>query len=48
LAPAGIKSSNGKINISKLSQFISKNSKAASMLSGKTKGKTKKSSAKRS
>ena len=37
LAPAGIKSSNGKINISKLSQFLSKNSKASSMLSGKSK-----------
>jgi hypothetical protein len=37
LAPAGVKSSNGKINIAKLSKFLSKNSKAASMLSGKPK-----------
>jgi hypothetical protein len=48
LAPAGIKSSNGTINISKLSKFLSKNSKAASILSGKPKGKTKKISTKRS
>jgi uncharacterized protein (TIGR02597 family) len=36
LAPAGIKSSNGKINISKLSNFFSKNSKAVSLLAGKS------------
>ena len=48
LAPAGIKSSNGKINISKLGNFITKNSKAASLLTGKSTGKSKKSSAKRS
>ena len=39
LAPAGVKSPNGKINISKFSKFISKNSKAAALLSGKSKGK---------
>ena len=43
LAPAGIKSSNGKINISKLGNFITKNSKAASLLTGKSTGKSKKS-----
>jgi uncharacterized protein (TIGR02597 family) len=48
LAPAGIKSPNGKINIAKLRNFFSKNSKAVSFLSGKSTGKTKKSSAKRS
>jgi hypothetical protein len=48
LAPASIKSSNGKINIAKLGKFLTKNSKAASLLSGKSTGKTKKSSAKRS
>ena len=36
LAPAGIKSSNGKINISKLRNFFSKNSKAVSLLAGKS------------
>jgi len=46
LAPAGIKSSNGKINISRLSKFISKNYKAANLLTGKSTGrKSKKSSA---
>jgi predicted XRE-type DNA-binding protein len=48
LAPASVKSSNGKINLSKLSKFLTKNSKAASLLTGKSKGKSKKSSAKRS
>jgi hypothetical protein len=48
MAPASVKSSNGKINLSKLSNFITKNSKAASVLTGKSTGKTKKSSAKRS
>jgi hypothetical protein len=48
LAPASVKSSNGKINLSKLSNFITKNSKAASLLAGKSTGKSKKSSAKRS
>ena len=43
LAPASVKSSNGKINIAKLGKFISKNSKAASMLTGKSTGKSKKS-----
>ena len=41
LAPVGVKSSNGKINLSKLNKFISKNSKAAAVLSGKSKGKRK-------
>jgi hypothetical protein len=36
LAPAGIKSSNGKINLSKLRNFFSKNSKAVSLLAGKS------------
>jgi uncharacterized protein (TIGR02597 family) len=36
LAPAGIKSPNGKINISKLRNFLSKNSKAVSLLAGKS------------
>ena len=49
LAPAGIKASNGKINIEKLGRFISKNSTAASLLTGKSKkSSAKKSSAKRS
>jgi hypothetical protein len=48
LAPASVKSSNGKINLSKLSNFITKNSKAANLLRGKTTEKSKKSSAKRS
>jgi len=48
MAPASVKSSNGKINIAKLGKFITKNSKAASLLTGKSKGKSKKSSAKRS
>ena len=43
LAPASVKSSNGKINIAKLGKFISKNSKAASMLTAKSTGKSKKS-----
>jgi hypothetical protein len=47
-APAGIKSSKGKINLYKLGKFLSKNSKAASLLTGKSTVKTKKSSAKRS
>lgn len=38
-APAGVKSGKGKINLSKLNKFISKNSKAAAVLSGKSKGK---------
>ncbi len=38
LAPAGVKSSNGKIRLSKLNKFISKNSKAANTLSGKLNG----------
>ena len=48
MAPASVRSSNGKINIAKLGKFITKNSKAASLLTGKSKGKSKKSSAKRS
>jgi hypothetical protein len=48
LAPAGLKSGNGKINLAKLSKFLSKNSKAASLLIGKSKSSAKKSSAKRS
>jgi hypothetical protein len=47
-APAGIKSSKGKINLSKLGKFLSKNSKAASILTGKSIRKSKKSLAKRS
>jgi hypothetical protein len=39
LAPAGVKSPSGKINLSKFSKFISKNSKAAALLTGKSKGK---------
>lgn len=35
LAPAGVKSSNGKISLSKFSKFILRNSKAANTLSGK-------------
>lgn len=42
LAPAGVKSGNGKINIVKLSKFLSKNSKAASLLIGKSKESAKK------
>jgi hypothetical protein len=38
LAPAGVKSSNGKISLSKLNKFISRNSKAANILSGKLNG----------
>jgi hypothetical protein len=48
LAPASLKSGNGKINIAKLSKFLSKNSKAASLLIGKSKSSAKKGSAKRS
>ena len=48
LAPASVKSSNGKINIAKIGKFLTKNSKAASLLAGKSTGKSKKSSAKRS
>lgn len=48
LAPASVKSSNGKINIAKLGKFLTKNSKAASLLAGKSTGKSKKSLAKRS
>jgi hypothetical protein len=48
LAPAGVKSGNGKINIAKLSKFLSKNSKAATLLIGKSKQSAKKGSAKRS
>ena len=47
LAPAGLKSGNGKINLAKLSKFLSKNSKAASLLIGKSKSSAKKGSAKR-
>ena len=36
LAPTGIKSSNGKINLSKLNKFLSKNSKNTTLLEGKT------------
>ena len=36
LAPAGIKSSNGKINLSKLNKFLLKNSKNTALLEGKT------------
>ena len=39
LAPAGVKSPKGKIHLSKFSKFISKNSKAAALLTGKSKGK---------
>jgi hypothetical protein len=39
LAPVGVKSPSGKINLSKFSKFISKNSKAAALLTGKSKGK---------
>ena len=46
LAPNGVKSGNGKIHLAKLSKFISKNFKAASLLKGKFKGKAKKSVAK--
>jgi endo-1,4-beta-D-glucanase Y len=46
LVPASVKSSNGKINIAKLGKFISKNSKAAELLTGKSKAKGKKTSAK--
>jgi endo-1,4-beta-D-glucanase Y len=46
LAPASVRSSNGKINIAKLGEFISKNSKAAELLTGKSKAKGKKTSAK--
>jgi hypothetical protein len=43
LAPAGIKLSNGKINLSKLNKFLSKNSKNTSLLEGKpTKKRNKK------
>ena len=42
LAPAGIKLSNGKINIAKLRNFFSKNSKAANLLAGKSTTSTKK------
>jgi hypothetical protein len=48
LAPASVKSSKGKINIAKLGKFITKNSKAANLLTGRSTGKSKKSSAKRS
>ena len=41
LAPAGVKSPKGKIHLSKFSKFISKNSKAAALLTGKSKGKRK-------
>ena len=44
LAPASVKSSNGKINIAKLGKFISKNSKAASLLAGKSMKSSAKSS----
>jgi hypothetical protein len=35
LAPSQVKSSNGKINLSKFNKFISRNSKAAYILSGR-------------
>ena len=44
LAPNSVKSSNGKIHLAKLSKFISKNSKAANILNGRFKGKSKSSS----
>jgi hypothetical protein len=46
LAPTGVKASNGKVNLSKFSKFISRNSKAATLLAGKSKAKGKKTSAK--
>jgi len=46
LAPTGVKASNGKVNLSKFSKFISRNSKAATLLAGKFKAKGKKTSAK--
>ena len=46
LAPNGVRSGNGKIHLAKLSKFISKNFRAASVLNGKFKGKAKKSVAK--
>jgi len=46
LAPTGVKTSNGKVNLSKFSKFISRNSKAATLLAGKSKAKGKKTSAK--
>jgi hypothetical protein len=46
LAPAEVKSSNGKVNLPKFSKFITKNSKAAALLAGKSKAKGKKTSAK--
>jgi hypothetical protein len=39
LAPAGVKSPKGKIHLSKFNKFISKNPKAAALLTGKSKGK---------
>jgi len=36
LAPAGVKSSRGKIKLAKFSKFISKNSRAAALLAGKS------------
>jgi endo-1,4-beta-D-glucanase Y len=44
LAPTGVKTSNGKVNLSKFSKFISRNSKAATLLAGKSKAKGKKTS----
>jgi hypothetical protein len=46
LAPTGVKTSNRKVNLSKFSKFISRNSKAATLLAGKSKAKGKKTSAK--
>jgi uncharacterized protein (TIGR02597 family) len=43
LAPAGVKSSKGKINLSKFKNFVSKNSKAANLLAGKSTTNAKKS-----
>jgi hypothetical protein len=39
LAPAGVKSPKGKIHLFKFNKFISKNPKAAALLTGKSKGK---------
>lgn len=46
LSPVGVKASNGKVNLPKFSKFISRNSKAAALLAGKSQAKCKKTSAK--
>jgi len=46
LAPDGVKASNGKVNLRKFSKFLSRNSKAATLLAGKSKAKGKKTLAK--